>query len=613
MLICLPFCAKDGELALKNLEWIRELDPKLPYHCLLSWDTETPLPMIRDMKLISESVFPEVTPNFYPAPEKRHWPAAANWAWQCAARYIAHFFPTESWLFLEADATPIRSGWLQQLEAEHIKGGKPITAHIVDGMGHPNGVAIYPALIAAFSQDAMRVEETAWDVVLGATVDKAMIHSANDIIRHCWNMDEKTGECTNGHGISPTFKSVHEVVRKVDLNASLYHRCKDGSLIHWLREHYKAPHKAFVPDHTGQEYEETKSMAERSDTGGVLDALSEDQKSVEIAKNQELDKTSNGVTYEESKHTQSDAIPNGDGVSGPIPEEQSVSENVPNVSLEQPDKETTKTEIFIVTYGQPTKRPSNLIVSDFDWLTWCLRAIRRHCTGFTGITLAIPDRDAALLQPIAAEHAQSKSGIPLKIKMFSEPPGKGFLMHEIVMASAEQFVPKDTEFVLHVDADVIFKEPITPVEYVHGNKPVYVVRSYESLAEVRNGQKVVSDCIQWLEPTKLQLGFDPVIYSMCRHPTAFPISFYEPYRKHIEGVHGKPFMEYMLSGRGSHPANRMDFTAMGAWAFKLMHDSFDWIDISAGNHLAPRDKQACFWSHGGLTPTIETEIKSFLA
>lgn len=567
MILVLPFCAKDAGLAADNLRWMAELDSNLPYECLLSHDTDTPAASVKEIQELAGRLFPKVSTMWYPAPDKKYWPAAPNWAFQSAANYVAHFYPKESWLFLEADATPIRAGWLQAIEAEHIKGGKAFTGHVVDGMGHPNGVAVYPPMVSAYSPQAMQVQDTAWDVVIGATVDKEHIHNAGigeyngkpsvHLIQHCWNMHEETGLPTNGHGYSPTFKSVDDVIRKVDLNAAIYHRCKDGSLIKWLREFYKNPTAAMVPNHTGHE--------ERHDnTDG-------DHESVLVG-----DGCADSGTLLSVKNEQSVAEPDKQDFSG-------------------------KCEIFIVTYSK-----------DAPWLTWCLRAIRKHCTGFQGVTLAIPDRDAEPFRVIANEHAQSNSGIKLSVRLFKEKPGKGMLAHMAVMGSADELVPPGTTHVLHLDADCIFKEPVTPSEYIHGDRPVYVWRTYESLSEMREGQKVVSDCLQWKKPTEDQLGFPVNQYCMTRHPTVFPVSFYKPYREHIEKVHGKPYMEYMTSGRNEFPQNRMDFTAMGGWAAKFMPDSFYWIDISGGNHLAPKDKQKTYWSHGGVTPAVQQEIESFL-
>lgn len=570
MILCLPFCAKDGALAIANLEWIAELDPALPYHCLLSHDDSTPPAIIERMSAMANRTFQKVSVMWYPTPEKKYWPAAPNWAFQNAARYVAHFFPQDSWLFLEADATPIRKGWLQALEEAHIKGGKAISGHVVDGLGHPNGVAIYPPMVSAYSQQAMTVEETAWDVVIGATVDKEHIHNigigaydgqpSRHLIQHCWNMDEKTGEPTNGHGYSPTFKSVDEVVRKIDLNAAIYHRCKDGSLIRFLREFYQAPHKAMVPNHTKHDEKPTERDAE-------------------------------------------DVRRHGDVVAD-------TASTVHNPPEPAAPPFTGKCEIFIVTYGLPTKRASGLVVSDFDWLTWCLRCIRKHCTGFSGITLAIPSRDAALLQPIANEHAQAKGGIPMKIKMFHEKPGKGMLFHMGVIGSSDEFVPAGTDYVLHLDSDCMAREPVTPAEYVVDGKPVYVIRSYESLIDAAS--KTVSDCHQWKAVAEANIGMPIEQYAMLRHPSCFPIDFYKKFRTRVEEVHQKPFMDYVLSCRNEFPQTYAEFPAQGGFAYATMKDRFKWLDVSGGNHLAPKDKFKVFWSHAGVVPDVQKEIESFL-
>ncbi len=267
-------------------------------------------------------------------------------------------------------------------------------------------------------------------------------------------------------------------------------------------------------------------------------------------------------------------------------------------------------EILIVTYGLPTKRVSGAIVSDFDWLRWCLRCIRRHCTGFSGITICFPNRDADRFKEISSEHAKAKSGIPLRIQMYTENEDKGMIQHMGMMSAADQLVPKATTHVMHVDADYMFKEAVTPGDYIEDGKPVYVVRSWDSLID--KTRNVTSDCHQWKGPTDKQLGFDSEVYAMCRFPFVLPISVYPNYRSHIEQAHNLPFMGYMLSGRNSFPQDRMDWTAIGAYCFAKEKDQFKWLDVSGGNHLAPKDKIKGYWSHAGISPEIKQEIEGFL-
>ena len=78
MILVLPYCSKDGDLALKNLLWIEELDGKLPFDVVLSHDDATPASMVRNMCTVADRVFQKVHTFWYPAPQKKHWPAAPN-------------------------------------------------------------------------------------------------------------------------------------------------------------------------------------------------------------------------------------------------------------------------------------------------------------------------------------------------------------------------------------------------------------------------------------------------------------------------------------------------------------------------------------------------------
>ena len=103
---------------------------------------------------------------------------------------------------------------------------------------------------------------------------------------------------------------------------------------------------------------------------------------------------------------------------------------------------------------------------------------------------------------------------------------------------------------------------------------------------------------------------DVQMYTMTRHPTVFPVQFYAPYRRHVEKVHGRSFFSYMTSGQNAFPQDRMDFTAMGAFAWAQMRDLFHWIDMEKGPY--PKDRLKNFWSHGGITREIREEIEKML-
>lgn len=252
-----------------------------------------------------------------------------------------------------------------------------------------------------------------------------------------------------------------------------------------------------------------------------------------------------------------------------------------------------KCEIFIVSYWK-----------DFPWLEYVLRSIEKYCRGFAGVTVAIPERDRSKFDEAIKWYL-----FPwVKIKTYDEVEGKGMVQHMEIMSRADDFVPVGTDYVLHHDSDGIFNVPTTPEDFFRNDKPVYLYRTWESLT---GHDGVVSDCAQWREPTDAQLGFASEVYTMAVNTQMMPIDFYHAYRLHLASVHGN-VMDFFLSGKNSFPQDRMDFTAMGAFAHKCLPERFSWFDVESGAPH-PRDPKKAFWSHGGLTDEIRAEIEAILA
>jgi hypothetical protein len=203
---------------------------------------------------------------------------------------------------------------------------------------------------------------------------------------------------------------------------------------------------------------------------------------------------------------------------------------------------------------------------------------------------------------------------PTRVVGYDEVPGKGMLQHMVKMAEADLIVPAGTKYILHMDADCMFRMPTTPEHYFWDDKPYYLIRSWGSLGvpDPRHPiSKTISDCGQWKGATDTQLGWDTEFYTMCMNTAVMPINFYKAYREHIERVHKRPFVDHMLAGRNEFPQTSMDWTAMGAYAHRFMRDRFTWFDVCDGTPY-PVDRKKAFWSHGGITPEIRQEIEGFL-
>lgn len=236
MIVVIPFCKKDGQLAVKNLEWALELDRKVNFNALLAYDEKTPKEIVKRVTELARQLFRNINEYCYDSPHEESWPLAPNHAWQ---RVAWHFYNTpvkESWFWWEADAVPLRPRWLDDIFDAYTAGGRPFAGHVVEVMGHFNGVAVYPWNICDFASKALFCRAAAWDYVLKEEVGSDKVTPLNDLILHCWNIGTD-GWPTNADGKCPSFPDEAQMLKFIGFQFALWHRCKDGSLIDRIREH----------------------------------------------------------------------------------------------------------------------------------------------------------------------------------------------------------------------------------------------------------------------------------------------------------------------------------------------------------------------------------------
>lgn len=238
---------------------------------------------------------------------------------------------------------------------------------------------------------------------------------------------------------------------------------------------------------------------------------------------------------------------------------------------------------------------------DFEWLVFALRSIAKYFTGFQGTTIVFPNNEIERFKPL-------RDQFDVRLHGFDQVEGKGHLHGMAMMASADEFLPSGTRYVLTTDSDGIFKMPCSPEHFAFADKPYWIARSWESLTDATT--KVTSDCAQWRGPTDEQLGFASEIYAMCVNCQLMPVDLLGSYRGHLERHHHRPFFKYMTEGRNEFPPNRMDFTALGAFFHKFHRDRFHFFDVMKPPF--PGDRKKSYWSWGGITPDIRAEIEGFL-
>jgi predicted GH43/DUF377 family glycosyl hydrolase len=220
MIAVLNISPKDWALAADNLEWSKKLDGgKIPYDCLLAHDTSIEQHALATVEKAARQYFRNVELFCYAEPQETDWPMGANHAWQSCALHIGQYINLP-WFWWEADATPLKPGWLHDLHNAYTHGGKPFAGHIVPDMGHMNGVACYPPVVAKYCPKALYCRAAPFDVMLREeTID--LTAPLNHLICHY----------PRNNAVKCQVKDPEVPIKMHERGYVIFHGCNDGSII----------------------------------------------------------------------------------------------------------------------------------------------------------------------------------------------------------------------------------------------------------------------------------------------------------------------------------------------------------------------------------------------
>jgi len=224
VLVAICHCQKENAQAKQLASWMAELGP-YPNHRLLVGRDERAEP-----NLFANSGFSSVEEITIIGDAWNHWPESCNNAFRQIAKYI-EYGSKEPWLWLEADAVPLKKGWLDQIEAEYktaLDNGKVFLGDFVHinepgFVDHCSGIAVYPGVMSDHAGDALLAHDLAWDVT-GAGQIIPKMHKSKSIL-HRWKY--------------PAFENWEQVEKRifqVKPECVLFHSDKRGSLVPLLRE-----------------------------------------------------------------------------------------------------------------------------------------------------------------------------------------------------------------------------------------------------------------------------------------------------------------------------------------------------------------------------------------
>jgi len=229
MFCVLPFHAGDRHLAIKLAEWIKKLGGVSAHKLILAYDSATTVDgVIEPLR----DAFTSVEALKIVGAPRADWSAgtgdasACNEMWIQVAQHFGRMEGPNHWFWLEPDAIPMKSTWMDELDEEYRKNRKGFMGARVltsSGVERMSGIAAYPPSVAKYSTTAMLTDKVAWDIA-GAQDFKKSCHYTR-LIYHVLRTSAD----------APKFKSQQEL-NTIPKETAVFHPCKDGSLIDRLIE-----------------------------------------------------------------------------------------------------------------------------------------------------------------------------------------------------------------------------------------------------------------------------------------------------------------------------------------------------------------------------------------
>ena len=209
---------------------------------------------------------------------RRGWPGGPNHYWHETVKYLQEDYGgdrQQPWLWLEMDMTPLKHGWLDDLQQEYDNSSKPFMGNLqwtttttsekemLKLCQHLVGAAIYPPAgdMDKYSKLWSKVNKvnTAWDVLLQWELPQHAHET--ELIQMLFRTgnykkieDKNGGYIIQGEDREPWPDPTYTFSKPVDIEtAAVVHGCNDGSLARLIYE------------------EETGGKIEENPSGDILD------------------------------------------------------------------------------------------------------------------------------------------------------------------------------------------------------------------------------------------------------------------------------------------------------------------------------------------------------
>lgn len=226
MLVVLPIAERELAAAMKLVAWMKHLGGLQRHSALVVLGNPITDDMARDLLREAGSLFGQIKCIRQSSPDEvREWPYG-NALFRLAAEYVTKREHVP-FLWVESDAIPLVPDWLDRIEAEYQRVGKPFMGALYSRpVPHINGVMVYSARLSALNPWMMIAKQRPWDLTR-AEVTLRNAHQTNLIVRSLADPATNTPH---------TFPEMNALDAIIPNGCVLFHGCKDGTLLDRLFE-----------------------------------------------------------------------------------------------------------------------------------------------------------------------------------------------------------------------------------------------------------------------------------------------------------------------------------------------------------------------------------------
>jgi hypothetical protein len=148
------------------------------------------------------------------------------------------------------------------------------------------------------------------------------------------------------------------------------------------------------------------------------------------------------------------------------------------------------------------------------------------------------------------------------------PEPQDRLNREIHKCRADQICTL-ADFIVHVDSDCVFKEPVTPADYLVDYKPVLLIEEWTS----------VGPAICWKGGVDKALGIDSAYDTMRQPPAIHHRGSYGDVRAYVDRVNKTDFDRYVLLQKPDYPQSFSALNVIGNYAVRHFPECYHLIDV----------------------------------